>query len=281
MPLLQLSKGINHRADSLETRLRVMTYNLFKGAQGREAGLLKIIRAVEPDILFLQEVAGEATIQCLAERLGFHYAVAHSRNGPKNLALLSRYPVIHNETHLAFPLFHAVLLTTIQLPTGEQINLYGVHLGVLYDWWRSVELFAILRRIRQFGTLHPSSSGIIAGDFNAILPGDNVHLRAGTRIHKMVLFFQFAFATRIAPRVLEHARWVDSYRACHSRDNGFTFPASAPAVRLDRIYTTPAFAQRLARCDVITHPGETRTVSDHFPLIAEFEMDNRLPNENR
>lgn len=250
-----------------------MTYNIYKGAQGREAGLVAIIRAAQPDILFLQEVAGEAMIRALAEQLGFHYAFAASHYGPKNLALLSRYPFIHTQTHLAFPLFHALLLATIQLPTGEPFNLYGVHVGVLYDWWRTLELTAILRRIQQYEVEHPSPYSIIAGDFNAILPGDAVNLRIGTPLHKIVLFLEYLFATRLAPRVVARGGWVDSYRAYHPYAHGFSFPATAPAVRLDHIYSTPALASRLRQCDVVTSPPVTKTVSDHLPLIAEFEMD--------
>lgn len=276
-----MNPRVENRADSTEKHLRVMTYNIYKGAQGREAGLVAIIQAVQPDILFLQEVAGETNIQCLAEQLGFYYAFAASHYGSKNLALLSRYPLSYSQSHLAFPLFHALLLATVPLPTGEPFNLYGVHVGVLHDWWRTMELMAILQQIQRHDGRHPSPFSLIAGDFNAILPRDAVNLRIGTRLHKIILFLQYVFATRFAPRVLEHGRWVDSYRVCHPRADGFSFPATAPAVRLDHIYATPALAQRLTRCEVITHLKETKTVSDHLPLIAEFEMGNNAPNENR
>lgn len=254
-----------------------MTYNIYKGAKGREAGLLAIIRSVAPDVLFLQEVAEEKTIRCMAKQLEFEYAFAASHYGPKNLALLSRYPLLHSESHLAFPLFHALLLATIQLPTGKLLNLYGVHVGVLYDWWRTAELITILQRIRQYEAAHPSSYHLMAGDFNAILPGDTINLRIGTPLHKIILFLQYHFATRLAPRVLARGGWVDSYRACHPHSNGFTFPATAPAVRLDHIYTTSALAPHLRKCEVVTFPAETKTVSDHLLLMAEFEMGNNTP----
>lgn len=272
-----MSNGILAQAEATARFLRVMTYNIYKGAKGREAGLLAIIRAVQPDILFLQEVAEESRIHSLAEQLGFYYAFAASHYGPKNLALLSRYPLLHRESHLAFPLFHALLLATIQLPTRKPFNLYGVHVGVLYDWWRTAELRTILQRIRKYEAAHPSSYSLMAGDFNAILPGDAVNLQTGTRLHKIVLFLQYHFATRFAPRLLDRAGWIDGYRTFHPHANGFTFPATAPAVRLDHIYTTPTLATHLTRCEVVTAPAETKTVSDHLPLMAEFEFGT---NEN-
>lgn len=254
------------------TPLRVMTYNIFKGAIGREAALTRVVQCVAPDILFLQEVGSEATVQTLATACGYHYHVARSKYGPKSLALLSRYPLVESQSHTAFPLFHPVILSSVKLPSGDMLNLYGVHVGVLYDWWRTVELRAMMRLIQQREQYHPSPNALIAGDFNAILPGDALNLRIGTRLHRVVLFLQYRFATRLAPRIVARHGWIDSYRHCYPTAEGYSFPTTAPAVRLDHIYVKPALASRLRRCEVVTSPSETLTVSDHFPLMADFDL---------
>jgi endonuclease/exonuclease/phosphatase family metal-dependent hydrolase len=256
-----------------------MTYNLYKGAIGRERDLLALVQSVQPDLLFLEEVAGEQSIRQLAEALGMGYTFARSHYGPKNLALLSRYPLVASDTYLAFPLFHSLLLATIELPSGDLLNLYGVHLGVLHDWWRTVEVRAILRRIQQYEALHPTPYALMAGDFNAILPRDRVNLRIGTRLHKVILFLEYAVATRLAPRLLERADWVDGYRVCHPNSDGFTFPSTALAVRLDHIFVTPALVPQLRECTVVTESALTKTVSDHLPLVAQFEMEHQFPKE--
>ncbi len=260
------------RGATIEKPLRIMTYNIFKGAVGREEALAGVVESVAPDVLFLQEVGSEATIQTLAQRFEYRYCFAGSFYGPKNLALLSRYSFIATETHTTFPLFHPLILATMALPSGAQVNLYGVHIGVLYDWWRTVELRTVLRLIQLWEQSHPSPYALIAGDFNAILPGDSLNLRIGTRLHRVILFLQYRFATRLAPRLLARQGWMDGYRHCHPTADGFSFPVTAPAVRLDHIYVTPAFAPRLQKCEVVTSPPETRTVSDHFPLMADFEL---------
>lgn len=248
-----------------------MTYNIFKGAAGRQNGLRLLVQSVAPDLLFLQEVGDETTVRTLAKALGMHYAFAQSYYGPKNIALLSRYPLLRHEAYRAFPLFHPLLLATLQLPNGQPLHLYGVHVGVLYDWWRTLELRSILQRVALWEQAYPSPYALMAGDFNAILPGDQAHLHIGTRLHRVVLFLQYRLATRLAPRVLARAGWVDGYRVCQPQADGFTFPATAPAVRLDHVFLRPALVPHLRHCYVVEHEL-TRTVSDHLPLVAEFEV---------
>jgi endonuclease/exonuclease/phosphatase family metal-dependent hydrolase len=267
-----LDAGIENRGAATIKPLRVMTYNIFKGAVGKEKALARVVESVAPDVLFLQEVGSEASIQTLAQRFEYRYCFAGSFYGPKNLALLSRYPLVATETHTIFPLFHPLILATISLPSGAQVNLYGVHIGVLYDWWRTVEMRTILRLIQQWEHHYPAPYALIAGDFNAILPGDTLNLRIGTRLHRVILFLQYRFATRLAPRLLARQGWIDGYRHCHPTADGFSFPVTAPAVRLDHIYVNSSFAPRLCRCEVVTSPPETHTVSDHFPLMADFDL---------
>jgi len=267
-----LIEGIESKIEATKSTLRVMTYNIYKGAVGREQGLLTVVQEVQPDLLFLQEVGDEASIRLLAKALDMHHTFAKSAYGAKNLALLSRYPLLNSDAYHAFPLFHSLLLSTILLPTGETLNLYGVHVGVLYDWWRTFEIQAIVRRIQQREILHPSPYALMAGDFNAILPRDRVNLRIGTRLHKVILFLEYVVATRLAPRLLARHQWIDGYRYCHPLQDGFTFPSTAPAVRLDHIFATPSLVRRLRHCAVVTEPEITRTVSDHLPLVAEFEV---------
>lgn len=250
-----------------------MTYNIYKGAIGREKGLLALIRSIQPDLLFLQEVGDITTMHPLAEAVGMELAFSKSYYGPKNLALLSRYPFTQQASYRAFPLFHSLLLATIQLPSALPLHLYGVHVGVLHDGWRVLEIRAILQQIQRWETAHPSAYALIAGDFNAILPGDGVNLRIGTPLHRFILALAYRWGIRIAPRLLAKAGWQDSYRAIHPADPGFTFPATARAVRLDHIYLTPPLLPHLRNAFVVTDPESlTKSVSDHLPLVVDLEI---------
>lgn len=69
--------------------------------------------------------------------------------------------------------------------------------------------------------------------------------------------------------------YVDSYRHIHPHKQGFTCPASAPAGRIDYIFTSPSLAERLTDCDVLQISTDGITgdqASDHFPIIAEFGL---------
>lgn len=58
-------------------------------------------------------------------------------------------------------------------------------------------------------------------------------------------------------------------RALHSTEPGYTYKLPTPGLRLDYIFASPALAQRLSACDLIS-AGEAETASDHYPIWAEF-----------
>ncbi len=50
---------------------------------------------------------------------------------------------------------------------------------------------------------------------------------------------------------------------------GYTFPTPYRALRIDYIFASPPFAQRLYACDIVTDE-EAERAPDHFPIRAEF-----------
>jgi len=56
----------------------------------------------------------------------------------------------------------------------------------------------------------------------------------------------------------------------HPTASGYTSHMDRPAVRVDYIFASPSFANRLVACDVVTGT-EAEQVSDHFPIWAEFQ----------
>lgn len=66
--------------------------------------------------------------------------------------------------------------------------------------------------------------------------------------------------------------YTDCFRYLHPHKRGFTYPATAPAGRIDYIFACPVLADRLTNCYVITE-GEgmpADRASDHLPVAAEF-----------
>jgi endonuclease/exonuclease/phosphatase family metal-dependent hydrolase len=85
-----------------------------------------------------------------------------------------------------------------------------------------------------------------------------------------------ALASEYAPRgcIREiKETYIDSFRRLHPQDAGFTCPSGMPAGRIDYIFASPEFAERLEECRVLTE-GEgmqAYEASDHLPVLAQFQ----------
>jgi len=82
----------------------------------------------------------------------------------------------------------------------------------------------------------------------------------------------------IERRTVQHLRelgYVDCYRALH-RDHGYTCATWLPAARIDYVFADPVLAPRLRSCSVLgsgRHPdADVLAASDHFPVVADFEL---------
>jgi endonuclease/exonuclease/phosphatase family metal-dependent hydrolase len=86
-----------------------------------------------------------------------------------------------------------------------------------------------------------------------------------------------ALLPRAAVRSMLRAGYTDCLRTLHPRASGFTCPTYQPAVRIDYVFASRALAERLTRCEVAGRSGDlapvARRASDHFPLLAEFQME--------
>ena len=64
---------------------------------------------------------------------------------------------------------------------------------------------------------------------------------------------------------------MDGYRMLHPDDDGFTFPAWNPHIRLDYVFLPIPFADQLKSCKVLNGSPATQS-SDHFPLLSEIDI---------
>lgn len=251
--------------------LRLMSYNIYEGGIGRENDILAIVKEAKPDVLFMQEVVHLSDAQYFADRLGMSFYFAQSNARTRNIALFSRYPIVCGEDFHPFALFRTLLLATITLPNAQTLNLFGVHLALIHDLWRTYEMKVILSRIRSYEEANPSTFSLMAGDFNSVAKGDQVTYKDLPLYYKTALALLFPGFPRFALAQLPLLGYTDCFRACHPHTNGFTVPTFAPNVRLDYIFANSALAKYLQRSQVIYEPNHiTRRASDHYPLIADF-----------
>jgi endonuclease/exonuclease/phosphatase family metal-dependent hydrolase len=249
-------------------RLRVLTLNIHKGLShfNRRVvihDLREGLHALDPDLVFLQEVQGLNDRHALrfagwpgapqheflaAER--WQHAYGRSRvyeHGHHGNALLSRFPILSAETqdisHHRFEsrgLLHAV----VKVP-GWRRNLHCVcvHLS-LHERGRRRQLDAIAERLAAL--IEAEAPIIIAGDFND-------------------------WRER-ATRVLESALGMTEVSFAAAGRHARTWPSLLPLLRLDRIYVR-GFEVLASH----VHRGAPWSLlSDHLALGAELALARRL-----
>jgi exodeoxyribonuclease III len=254
--------------------MRLLTYNILKGGQEREAQIVEVIQSVAPDVVVVQEVLEVYHFRQIATALGMSPYLAQSQGCiPLRVGLLSRLPILDFRTLRLWPVWPGCLQATVWLANGRSLTVFGLHLAAYYPWflerWRTHQLRTLLRYIRRTAPrMH-----LLAGDFNAIAPGDRASLAEAPPWVKAQAWFQLGYIPRWTLRSLLDAGYVDCFRKLHPKKDGFTLPSPHPQVRLDYVFATPPLARTLRECRVITEPKTVASASDHLPLLAEFEWE--------
>jgi endonuclease/exonuclease/phosphatase family metal-dependent hydrolase len=242
--------------------LTVVTYNIHKGfsAFNRRLVVHEIrdrLRALKPDILFLQEVQGahrtharrHATWPEIAQHEFLSHAGEHSaygvnavyQDGHHGNAIISCYPILRWEnldvSHHALE-SRGLLHCEIAVPGwGEPLHCINVHLGL---WARSrrFQLEGLCHRIRD--SVPDGAALVVAGDFN------------DWRGH----------ASAVLSRELGMDEVFESALGRAAR----SFPARLPMLTLDRIYI-----RGLVAGEAMRHAqGPWARLSDHAALAARL-----------
>ena len=241
---------------------RVCSYNIQEGGGDRLAALTGVIGHLQPDALALVEANDRAVAERLAGEFDMHLVFGEA-NCAAHIAWLSRFPILHWENY--HPLTLAKTLLAIEIAwSGVPLHLFATHLGSRWDRPQpATEIPVILDRLRRLGDV----PHILVGDCNALAPQDPV----GTRPDGVVKRGDAVEGSpRLAIRALLDAGYTDCYRALHSQEPGYTYPATHPWLRLDHVFASSQLAIHLAACDVGSDAAEAHSASDHLPLWASF-----------
>lgn len=232
--------------------VRVATYNIHRcrGLDGRTnpARIAEVIRAIEPDVIALQEVIGAGPntpghAEELGALLGMGWVMAptrHLRGALFGNAVLSRFPIRNHAQHdLSWKTCEARCAQRVDVAFDDHtLHLYNVHLGTAFLERRhqAGRLSAILhdRRVEQ--------PKVVLGDFNEWMKG-------------------------LATSVLsERLQSIDLTKHLRRRR---TYPGVFPMVHLDHIYYE-------GEVEVVkVELPRTRLAlmaSDHLPLVAELKV---------
>jgi exodeoxyribonuclease-3 len=243
-----------------------MTYNIQRGGRERQQEIATIIGECAPDVVLLQEATDPDVVHAIAERAGMKASGSFPR---QSLGYLSREPLRDVSWHRPRVSQHAYIEL---IPAKGDVRVFGVHLSAVHAAWteqrRRLELRALLKSVRRHGE---GFFHVLAGDFNTIAPGDAFDRdRLPWRLRSLVWLSGGRIRWRTIQTVLE-AGYTDAYRARHPETPGFTLPAWQPNIRLDYVFVPDAYADRVARCEVVASPIAA-TASDHLPVVADLVM---------
>jgi exodeoxyribonuclease-3 len=271
--------------------LRITSWNV-NSVRLRLGGLERLVRAVAPDVLCLQETKVRNEVFPIAdlEALGFRHHVLHGQAGYHGVAIFSKLPLEDAEPldwcgkvdcrHLRARLPDGIELHNLYVPAGgdlpePELNPKFRHkldmLAALTDWFRH--------------DYDPARRAVLLGDLN-VAP-----LEADVWSHKQLLKVVSHTPVEVAALgALQDAhRWVDavrhfvppparlyswwSYRA-------LDWAASDRGRRLDHVWVTPALAPRLQRAGILRAARGWPRPSDHVPVTVELAGESpreRIP----
>ena len=244
------------------TALNVLTFNIHKGLNATSRKLIlsdirKLFLALNPDIVFLQEVQGEhkkrqekftswpveTHLNFLAgDEWPYHcYGDNHQhRHGHHGNAILSKFPLVEvNNIDISASQFSSrgVLHAQCEHPNVETpIHLLCTHFGLLKKEQKS-QFEKLNRYIGQNTGINERL--ILAGDFNDWKGKSKSLLSSALNV-------------------------AEAHRVIHG-DYAKTFPAKLPLLKVDRIYSRNLKVQGAS---VI----RSKKLSDHFPLQAWYEI---------
>lgn len=263
--------------------LRISTWNV-NSIRRRLDGLARLVRAVGPDVICLQEtkVIDELFPRGAVEDLGYPHILAHGMKGYNGVAILSRLPLAdpttrswcgkddcrHVYASVAADGMEPVELHNLYIPAGGDVpnaatNPKFAHkldfLTALARWWR---------------VRHRTRPRMVAlGDFNVAPLETDVwsHQRLKSVVtHTPVEIDHLE-------RAMKAGRWIDAVR--------HFVPPSAPLYtwwsyrtpdwrnadkgrRLDHIWVTAALEPELTDASVLRHARGWQPPSDHVPVTV-------------
>ncbi|MGC4085606.1 MAG: endonuclease/exonuclease/phosphatase family protein [Vicinamibacterales bacterium] len=233
------------------TTLRIVTYNIHRSRgmdwRIRPMRVAEVLRAVDADIVALQEVVGAGPrgshIEAIGAALGMGWIMAPTRELRGHQfgnVVLSRFPVTHHVQHdFTYKSCEERCMQRVDVDVnGRVLHVYNVHLGT-----------AILERRHQAQRLaaivsnrHVTGPKIVLGDFNEWMRG--------------------LTTTMLSSRL----KSVDLQQYMTRRRH---YPGLFPILHLDHIYYDGPL--EVLHIEVLRN-RLSLVASDHLPLIADVKI---------
>ncbi len=251
--------------------MRVISYNILNGGEGRADPLAEVIEAQNADIIALVEADQLLVVDRIARRLkmDFIWAPTAGRGG----AILSRWPIRVSVNHavLCQNWRSAFVEAEIVSSSGELWHVVAVHLlpyaSEARETERERQVDVLLERIRHLqGRPH-----LLMGDFNANSPIQRIDPSACKERTQAVWRDNGGQLPRRAIQRLLDAGYTDTLASIHGELAGTmgTFSTHQPGQRVDYIISAGVDPKRITGAWIETDRLATYA-SDHYPVGAQF-----------
>ncbi|MGE5608173.1 MAG: endonuclease/exonuclease/phosphatase family protein [Bacillota bacterium] len=252
--------------------MRMVSYNILNGGEGRADPLAEVIEANRPDMVALIEADNTDVLERIAKRLQMDYIRAEGHQHA--VALLSRWAILETINHAALGASPQCLLqATVREPNGTEWSIGVTHFHARafeadeQEREREVaELLKVFEPLRQAGRAH-----LLVGDFNANSPIQQIDpqkVKPTTR--KAWEENGGQIPRRVVQKILD-AGYLDSFVVVHGQKAGTlaSFTTQHPGQRVDYAFTYGIDPARLSDA-WIEQDRLAKYASDHYPIGVEI-----------
>jgi endonuclease/exonuclease/phosphatase family metal-dependent hydrolase len=238
----------------IKMRILTLNINFYEDKHGpwsvRRKLIADAIRETEPDIVAMQAVGRDVQTETdqVTELAGFlsgYEPRFEPINGEQGMGFLSRLPI--TQTHkreLTRRSGHEdefdriVLHAAVESPIGS-LSLFNAHFSWV-DEQASDNVDEALHFLDSFG-----GPRILVGDFNQTSDKPSI-------------------------RILNKNGWTDSYAELFPSDEGFTFEAGDPSIRIDYAFVSKELSDRIDGVEVIENSADGARMSNHFGVLLSI-----------
>lgn len=254
--------------------MRLISYNILDGGEGRADPLAEVILAQKPDIVALVEADDLSVVERIAGRTKMDFIHAPGKDHAS--ALLSRWPIARTINHAALTkkLTNSLLQATVREPNGQEWTVGVLHLhphsNKAAEQEREVELKYVLkafRKHRKHGNPH-----LLCGDFNANAPWQQIDPdKCKPRTRDEWSANGGGVPRRVIDQLIRHG-YIDTLRASNPglAATAGTFSTQFPGQKVDYIFSF-GIDPGLIRDAWVETDRLATYASDHYPVCVEIE----------
>lgn len=254
--------------------MKIASWNV-NSIKAREDHVARFLDESKTDILFMQELKGEAFPEQRFKDMGYH-AYVHGQKAYNGVAILSKKELSNpvnillgddadKQARFISAELNGVTLINIYLPNGNPVGTEKFDYKL--SWMN--RLYAVLKSLRE-----ERKPFLIGGDFNVIPEDRDCHDPKAWEGDAL-----FRPESKKQLRRLENLGLYDAFRIFNQEDGQYTFwdyQAGAwpqnKGIRIDHFLLSPEMTDRVKNCTIDTGPRGWEKPSDHTPIILEIDL---------